>query len=90
MVDITGKVLGAVGGAIAMIVIVIALFSMTPTIVEQEEVVSAESATWNFTGASGAANLLGLSPFVWIAAIVLVVVVGSFMLVKSLSGGKGQ
>ncbi len=87
MPDFTGKVLGAVGGAIALILIVIALFSMTPTIIAQEEDVTADSDTWNFTGADGAENLLGLSPFIWIAAIVLVIVAGSFLLVKSLSGG---
>jgi ABC-type Na+ efflux pump permease subunit len=86
MADFSGKVLGAVGGAIALILIVIALFSMTPTIIEQEEAVTADSDTWNFTGAKGAENLLGLSPFIWIAAIVLVVVAGSFLLVKSLGG----
>lgn len=86
--NISSKIMGAVGGAIAMIIIVVALFAMTPTIIDQEEEVTSEADTWNFTGADGAESLLGLSPFVWIAAIVLVVVVGSFLLVKSLSGSK--
>jgi len=68
----------AVSGAIALIVIVIALFSMVTTIIDQEEDVTADAANWNFTGASGAESLLGLTPFVWIAAILLVVVAGAF------------
>lgn len=80
------KVMGAVGGAIALIIIVIALFAMTPTIIEQEEDISSDASTWNFTGADGAESMIGLTPFIWFGAIVLVIVAGSFGLVKYISG----
>ena len=85
MADNTNKIMGAVGGAIALIVIVVALFAMTPTIIEQEEDVTFNASdTWNFTGASGAEALLGLTPFIWIGGIVIFVVAGTFLLAKSL------
>ena len=84
MADNTNKIMGAVGGAIALIVIVVALFAMTPTIIEQEEDVTSDASTWNFTGASGAESLLGLTPFIWIGGIVILVVAGTFLLAKSL------
>ena len=76
----------AVAGAIALIVIMIALFSLTTTIIDQEEEITADASTWNFTGSTGAESLLGLVPFVWIAAILLIVVVGAFTL-AGLGGG---
>ena len=84
MGSITAKVLGAVGGAIALIIIVVALFAMTPTVIEQEEDVTSDASTWNFTGHDGAESLLGLVPFIWIGGIIVAVVVGVFLLSKSL------
>jgi hypothetical protein len=84
MAGLTDKVLGAVGGAIALIIIVVALFAMTPTIIEQEEDVTSDASTWNFTGAEGAESLLGLSPFVWVGGVIIAVVVGAFLIAKSL------
>lgn len=82
----TGQIMTAVGGAIALIIIVVALFAMTPTVIDQEEQVSENASTWNFTGADGAESLLGLTPFIWIGGIVILVVAGSFLLAKSLGG----
>lgn len=78
--------MGVVGGAIALIIIVVALFAMTPTIIEQEESVTSDASDWNFTGADGAESLLGLTPFVWIGGLVILVVAGSFLLAKRLGG----
>ena len=78
------KVDNALAAGIALIIIMVALIAMTPTIIEQVEGAVSAADTWNFTGASGAESLLGLVPFIWIAAIVLVAVVGSFLIAKSL------
>ena len=69
---------------IALIIIVIALIAMSPIVIDQIETATAAADTWNFTGADGAESLLGLVPFVWIAAIVLVTVVGCFLIARSL------
>jgi len=87
MGGITGKIMAAVGGAIALIVIVVALFAMTPTIIAQEEAVTVDASDWNFTGAEGAEALLGLTPFIWIGGIVILVVAGAFLLAKTLGSG---
>lgn len=79
-----GKVDNAMTAGIALIIIVIALIAMTPIVIDQIETATAEADTWNFTGADGAESLLGLVPFVWIAAIVLVTVVGCFLIARSL------
>lgn len=76
--DASGKILGM----IAMIVVLIAGLALTPTIIDQVENATGASDTWNFTGAEGAASLLGLIPFVWIASILIAVVVGMFILAK--------
>jgi len=70
----------SIAGALALIVIMIAMFAMTNTVIDQEEDITADADTWNFTGATGAESLLGLTPFVWIAAILLIIVVGAFSL----------
>jgi len=79
--NISNKIIGA----IAIVVITVVLLSLTPTIIDEVEVLDAASSTWNFTGASGAASILGLVPFVWIAAILISAAVGMFWLSK---GGK--
>lgn len=83
----TNRILAAVTGAIALIIIVVCLFAMSQTIVDQEWTVRSEAVAgnWNFTGWAGAQSLVGLSPFVWFAAILLVIVGGSFMLVQKMS-----
>lgn len=83
----TNKILSAVTGAIALIIIVVCLFAMSQTIVDQEYGVRAEAiaGNWNFTGWAGAQSLVGLSPFVWFAAILLVIVGGAFALVHKMS-----
>ena len=79
----TEKIIGAVG----IVVITIVLISMTPTVVEsvQDMIVNATAndTEWNFTGASGAIQLLGLVPFVWIAGILIASAVGMFALAKT-------
>ena len=82
--------MAAVGGAIALIIIVVALFAMSPTIIEQEETVTEDASTWNFTGAEGAEALVGLTPFIWFGGIVILVVAGCFLLAKSLGGSLSQ
>lgn len=79
-----GKVDNAMTAGIALIIIMVALIAMTPVVIDQIEAATADADTWNFTGATGAESLLGLVPFVWIAAIVLVAVVGSFLIARSL------
>ena len=79
----TEKIIGAVG----IVVVTIVLIAMTPTIVDavQEMIINATTADteWNFTGASGAIQLLGLVPFVWIAGILIASAVGMFALAKA-------
>lgn len=70
-------------GAIGIVIIVIVLLSMTPVIILQVASTSYGSADWNFTGASGAASILGLVPFVWVASILIAAAVGMFALAKS-------
>jgi len=86
MVDISNTVTAG----IAMIVIMIALLSTLPIIIDQVETSTADAATWNFTGAEGAESLLGLLPFAWIAGIVVFGIAGAFMLAKGLGGGRGS
>jgi hypothetical protein len=73
-------------GAIAVVIITIVLLALTPTIVSQVQALlwqSTQTATiWNFTGYSGARSMLGLVPFVWVAAVLLGAVVGMLALFK--------
>lgn len=78
------KVDNAMTAGIALIIIMIAMLAMTPIIIDQIETATADAADWNFTGANGAESLLGLVPFVWIAGIVLLAVVGCFLIARSL------
>ena len=84
MGGIGGKVDNALTAGIALIIIMIAMLAMTPIIIEQIETATATADTWNFTGADGAESLMGLVPFVWIAGIVLLAVVGCFLIARSL------
>lgn len=75
-------------GAIAVIVVTIVLLALTPTIVSQVDTIvtagtAAGSGHWNFTGASGALSIMGLIPFVWVAAVLLCAVAGMWSIVKS-------
>jgi hypothetical protein len=63
-------------GAVGIVVIVIVLLSMTPTVVTQVQTM--DTSGWNFTGHEGAALLLGLVPFIWIASILVAAAVGMF------------
>jgi len=79
--NVSGKVVGAIG----IVIVVIVLLSMTPVIITQVNVTSADgdAGKWNFTGAEGALSILGLVPFVWIASILITAAVGMFTLAKS-------
>ena len=78
--DVSNKVVGAIG----IVIVVIVLLSMTGVIIDQVNVTSAagDAGKWNFTGASGALSILGLVPFVWIASILIAAAVGMFTLAK--------
>ena len=81
----TEKIIGAVG----IVVITIVLISMTPTIVDSVQTILINATAnksygqWNFTGAKGAIQLLGLVPFVWIAGILISASIGMFALAKA-------
>jgi hypothetical protein len=83
--EVGSKIIGAIG----VVIITIVLLALTPTIVSQVQALiwqSAQTATiWNFTGYLGARSMLGLVPFVWVAAVLLGAVVGMLHLFK---GGK--
>jgi len=70
------KIIGAVG----IVVITIVLLSMTPVVVDQVQAMN--TTGWTFTGYQGAIALLGLVPFVWVAAILISAAVGMFALAK--------
>lgn len=80
--DVTKPILLGIG----LIVVMIAMIGMTPTVIAQVETLTADSSTWNFTGADGAASLAGLIPFGWIAGIAVFGIVGAFTLAKGLGG----
>lgn len=71
-----------VKATIGLIIIIVTLLAMGPVIVEQEELATVDADTWNFTGAEGAEALVGLSPFVYYGAVLLVVVAGAFAISK--------
>lgn len=75
---------------IALIVVIIAMLAMFPTIIAQVETATADSATWNFTGAEGTASLIGLIPFGWGAGIAILGIVGALSLAFGIKGGKGN
>lgn len=65
----------AVGAFIAAVIIIIAGVHMTPIVAtEVDTVIFQNSSDWNFTGASGAAALMGLIPFVFIAGLLIAAV----------------
>jgi len=76
-----------VKATVSLIIVVVALFAMGPVIVEQEETATADASTWNFTGAEGAEALVGLAPFVYYGAVLLVMVGGAFAIAKFGTGG---
>lgn len=88
--EISGKIIGAVG----IVVITIVLLSLTSTVVStvQHEIwvgssgASVGKTPWNFTGYSGAASMLGLVPFVWIAGILLAATIGMLALFRGKYG----
>lgn len=53
--------------AIAVVVIMLVLLVMTDPIVDQVEAIN--TTEWTFTGHEGAATMLGLVPFVWVASV---------------------
>jgi hypothetical protein len=81
--EISGKIEMAIG----IIVITIFLLALTPTIASQVDRIvidgtAAGATKWNFTGAAGALTILGLVPFIWVAAILLCSVGGMWTLAK--------
>lgn len=81
MVDVSAKILGAIG----IVIVTITLLALTPTIVDQ--VAGLNTDAWDFTGHEGAEAMLGLVPFVWIASILIGAVVGMIQLSKT-GGGR--
>jgi hypothetical protein len=82
--DISKKIIGAIG----IVVIVIVLLSMTSVVIDQVMAImygedAANASIWNFTGHTGAESMLGLVPFVWIASILIAAAVGMFAIAKS-------
>jgi H+/Cl- antiporter ClcA len=73
-------------GAIGIVVIVIVLLAMTPTVVDQVQTM--DTSGWNFTGHQGAALLLGLVPFIWIACVLVAAAVGMFALAQTGGGSR--
>lgn len=71
-----------VKATVSLIIVIVALFAMGPVIIEQEEQATADADVWNFTGAEGAEALVGLSPFVYYGAVLLVMVSGAFAIAK--------
>lgn len=71
-----------VKATVSLIIVIVALFAMGPVIIAQEETATADADTWNFTGAEGAEALVGLSPFVYYGAVLLVTVAGAFAIAK--------
>jgi len=74
--DVTGKIIGGISIVITMIFFI----AMTPSVVTYANITT---SGWTFTGHAGAATLLGLVPFVWIAMILIAGVVGMFALAKT-------
>ena len=70
-------------GAIGIVVITIVLLAMTPTVIDAVEDLIQNASDWNFTGAAGAEQLVGLVPFTWIAGILISSAVGMFALAKA-------
>ena len=71
-----------VKATIGLIIIIVTMLAMAPTVIAQEEAATADSDTWNFTGAEGAEALVGLTPFVYYGAVLLVAVAGAFAIAK--------
>ena len=77
--DVQGKILSGIG----IVILVIFFLSLTSTVVDQVADIITASSGWTFTGHEGAAALLGLVPFVWVAAILLLAVVGMVEIARS-------
>lgn len=77
--EVTNKIIGAIG----IVIITVVLLALTQTIVTQVQTIGSLQAPWNFTGATGAKQLLGLVPFVWISSILICAAVGMYELAKS-------
>ena len=78
------SVAAKVSGMLGAIIVLIAGIYMTPIIAhEVDNVIFQNASGWNFTGHSGAEALMGLIPFVWIAALLILVVSILFAIAKS-------
>jgi len=77
MPDVSAKIQGAIG----IVVITLALLSLTPVVVDAVQ--DMNTTGWTFAGHEGAEAMLGLVPFVWVASILLGAVVGMIYLSKS-------
>jgi hypothetical protein len=84
----TVKINDTIVAAVSLIVVMIAMLSTIGIVVDQVNTASAAAVNWTFTGHAGAAALLGLIPFAWIAGIAVMGIAGSFLLVQGLKGGK--
>lgn len=70
--------------AIAVVVVVIVLLYMTDPIVDA--VNSINTTDWDFTGHEGAEAILGLLPFLWVAAILGFAAYAMFRIATSKNG----
>ena len=61
------KISNSIENAIAVVVVTIVLLYMTSRIVDPVD--SINTTGWSFTGYEGAIAILGLVPFLWVAAI---------------------
>ena len=78
------SVAAKVSAMLGAIIVLIAGIYMTPIIAhEVDSVIFDNASDWNFTGHSGAEALMGLIPFVWIAALLILVVSILFAISKS-------
>lgn len=84
----TVKINDTIVAAVSLIVVMIAMLSTIGIVVDQVNTASAAAVNWTFTGHAGAAALLGLIPFAWIAGIAVMGIAGSFLLVQGLKGSK--
>lgn len=66
--------------AIAVVVVVIVLLYMTSPIVDAVDAIN--TTAWDFTGFEGAIAILGLVPFLWVAAILGFAAYAMFQIAK--------
>lgn len=72
-----------VAGVVALVVVFIFWLYITPVVAYQiDYMIFHNASTWNFTAHEGAAAILGLGGFVWIAGGLMLLVGGIFSIMK--------